>query len=198
MYVIIVVLLTTFPISSSYAQSYYFSVKTSLGGGTVLTTFMDSLLTYRARKKFSSVYNRFQAKLWVWISVFYMQSISYTSRDYFMTIIIQWKIFGWSTIYSNCRERHLWKQNKIFPTVAISPRFVVKTLLYDPFLLYWHRCRYIILFRPRHQSYRTMCGILWWSVQCYSDDITNPSSLILGGLISSENGLSPIRRQAII
>ena len=35
----------------------------------------------------------FQTKLWVWISVFYMLSISYTSRDYFMTIIIQWKIF---------------------------------------------------------------------------------------------------------
>ena len=54
-----------------------------------------------------------------------------------------------------------------------------KNFIVWSFLLYWHRCRYIILFRPRHQSYRTMCGILWWSVQCYSDDITNPLSLIV-------------------
>ena len=63
--------------------------------------------------------------------------------------------------------------------------------------LYWQRYRNIILLRPRHQSYRAMCGILWQSVQCYSNDITIPSSLIVGGFIGSDNGLSPIRHQTV-
>ena len=133
-YVIIVVLLMTFPISSSYAQSYYFSGKTFLGGGTVSTTFMDSILTYRARKKFSSVYNRFQTKpMGLHYCVLYAKYFIYKQKLFYDNNYPMKDFSGWSTIYTNHRERHLWKQNKIFLAVAISPRFVVKTLLYDSF-----------------------------------------------------------------